>query len=361
MRLRKLIMPTHNTNDSALINVRNLEVAEQITHVDAQYDPVKLHVITAHEHAALSQILVGTVGRVDSSGQFTFEAVYNGISDLYKSLPSTVAVNFENPEFRTSEISLTGEQSAKAFVVNMLQASKDSWGEKYKSVLSAQSMGRARDGLLTAMVKQEQARTEQAVDLATQEAGLNTFKVPVSYEVYVATPLQRILAARMMNAAEQLREGGVIPGLEIRDLIQWGQILPSSFVRDETGVQLAPATQNLLTSDSDGRNLDVVDSQNVSHAVVAASERLSIEQLDALRNGASFEICVEGEIEVLATSQKQANEVATALAILQSDVSGAMQVMRPVAQRITSVTIDPYGQDQGDEDEDDDGGYLRER
>ena len=325
----------------------------------AQYDPVTVSVIVSHENPHLSQILVGTTGCIDSSQQFTFDPVYKGISDLYKNFPQTVSMNSEEPEFKTRDIAVSGESAARSLVANLLMASKQSWMEKYRAVMGAQPMraNNSRQGLLMQMAQSEQANTSAAVDAAIARAGVSIFMVPISYESHVEE-----------NAIEKIMNNrpATLGVLTLNDLVGIGKVLPLSLLKDPQTYSAVPYRESAQESAEEAPASASSDAQSVITGG-PLSTALTIDQLEALHKGCSFEMHIDGHIAVLASSQHEAEEIAGKLAQLHCDMSTILQVVQPQADQATSVIINPYVERQsmsddgydGDEDSAED--YPRER
>jgi len=260
--------------------------------------PVTLAVVTGHKDSRAAQILAGVVG-VRREGAFVVDPTYAQVSYLF-TLASSGAMG---AGAALADISLPSAQAGREFLINMLAANGEKWGQMYDQV--AQSMGQQGD-LIQNMLAAERANVAAAAQRVIDAAGLTAYDCPVTYQAVVP----QTLASDRADVTTEAQ------------LAALGQAVPSS-------VRAMP---------SEGRGVHL--QAQASPELAAATKAFD----------GSFELEVNGVAKVLASSPENAQFILDQMLLISRN-SLLQNVLTLTPLSVNNVTLIPYNEDTDDDSE----------
>jgi hypothetical protein len=290
-----------------------------------------LYVLTSSGDPRFDVILAGTVGHLDSRNCFQIDADYARLAYLFTLaqgssmplLPNTPVAAAEDSEaISQGDVTLQiGERAlavtlpasaAQAFKVNCVATAARGWGDMYEKVASLLPRGVTPEARMLGahMLEADQRLVSGAVARYIDEAGLQTWQVPIIYTamVYEEDPEYRgktegellAQASTPMNILPDVTRPPVAPG----------------------AAQAQPAAAHVVGPDG--------GADQAMQALIPPN---------VAQHFGSLELTIEGEISVRASSSEQAAQMATGLLMVASQLPRFAQMLQPVGQSIQNVRL----------------------
>lgn len=169
-------MPVETITENAPIVQDTQQVEVTLEDAPAEAPGVTMHMITGHQNSQIAAVMSGTLGQLQDD-QFTIDPIYGQVAYLF-----TLSNNgIKDAGTQLTAVNLPNEVAAKEFMINMIALSSKNWDALYDRMAT----GAAQGDVMKNMVNAEKTNVANAVARVIQTAGLTSYDVPVTYEVYV--------------------------------------------------------------------------------------------------------------------------------------------------------------------------------